>query len=223
MPANRRDLVTALGAAGLLGACGQNNAASAAGGGGARSKYEVAGDMALGDPNAPAVLVEYASVTCSHCKSFHEDILPTLKTKYVATNRLRYVFREFATPPREYAYAGFLIARCAGTTPEKYFQIIDALFAQQMAIFEAAAAGTGRDKMLEIAKAAGLSEERFTSCISDPAGAQRLNTVEQKAIEQFKINKTPTLILNGEEFSLPATGGLEALSAAIEAKGAANK
>jgi protein-disulfide isomerase len=219
MSATRRAVVTALGAAGFLGACGQSGAKG--GPSGPRSRFEVSDDMALGDPNAPAVLVEYASVMCSHCRTFHEKMLPTIKTKYVDTGKLRYVFREFATEPREYAYAGFLLARCAGTTPKSYFELIETLFQQQISIFQAAQAGQGREKMLEIARSAGLSEERFNTCITDQKAIERLNEVERKGMADFQINSTPTLILNGVKLDVSQTGTLEALSAAIDAKLAA--
>lgn len=219
MFANRRVFVTAVSAAGLLGACGQSGAKG--GVSGPRSRFETSDDMAMGEANAPLVLVEYASVMCSHCRTFHETVLPTLKTKYVDTGKMRYVFREFATEPREYAFAGFLLARCAGTTPKSYFELIETLFQQQVSIFQAAQSGQGREKMLEIARSAGLSEERFNTCITDQAAIERLNEVERKGIADYQINSTPTLILNGEKLDLAQSGSLEALSALIDAKLAA--
>ena len=35
----------------------------------------------LGDPNAPNILVEYASLSCVHCANFHNKKLPEIKDK----------------------------------------------------------------------------------------------------------------------------------------------
>ena len=77
----------------------------------------VEGDMALGAPEgAKVTVVEYASVTCGHCAAWQEQVYPEFKAKYVDTNQVRYVFREFPTAPEAVAVAGFLVARCAGLT-----------------------------------------------------------------------------------------------------------
>lgn len=212
MTALRREILIGAGALGLLSACNQGG-----GGGGARSRFEEDGDMALGDPNAPIVLVEYASVMCTHCAHFHKEILPTLKAQYVDTGKVRYVLREFATPPREFAVAGFLIARCAGTTPQRYFQVVDALFQQQIAVFEAAQAGQGREKLLEIARSAGLSEDQFNQCVSDQNAIQRLQAVEKRGVEEFKITATPSFVMNGSKLDLK-TGTLEEMQGFIDAE-----
>ena len=79
----------------LLGA-----AALGAGCGGANGKASVSpDDMAIGSPNAPVTLIEYASSTCPHCAEFHETVWDQLKTNYIDTGRVRFVFREFPTDP----------------------------------------------------------------------------------------------------------------------------
>ena len=76
------------------------------------------GDMALGAAEgAKVTVVEYASVTCHVCAAWQEKNWEGFKTRYVDTDKVRYVFREIPTPPAEVAVAGFLIARCAG--PDK--------------------------------------------------------------------------------------------------------
>ncbi|HET9230627.1 MAG TPA: thioredoxin domain-containing protein, partial [Vitreimonas sp.] len=106
----RRGLIlgaSALALGGVLGACN----------GGGSSGAVTADDMVLGDANAPVTLVEYASTTCPHCAAFHEAAWEQLKTTYIDTGRVRFVFREFPTPPPAIAVAGFQLARCGGATP----------------------------------------------------------------------------------------------------------
>ena len=71
-------------------------------------------DMTLGSPKAKVTVIEYASLACSHCAHFNNEVFPEFKAKYIDTGKVRYVYREFYTPPVEVAAAGALIARCAG-------------------------------------------------------------------------------------------------------------
>ena len=85
------------------------------------------GDVALGPADAKVTIVEYASLTCSHCAAFHKDTWPELKKRYVDTGQVRFILREFPLDPL--ATAGFMLARCDGEA--KYYPIVDLLFAQQ--------------------------------------------------------------------------------------------
>ena len=84
-------------------------------------------DIVEGAAGAPATIVEYASMTCSHCAAFHEQVWPALKAKYVDTGKAKFILREFPLDPL--AIAAFMAARCAG--PDKRDALIDRLFASQ--------------------------------------------------------------------------------------------
>jgi len=216
MQIDRRALLAAgltVSAGAALAACspGGNSAAPAAGG----------ADMSLGPANAKVTLIEYASVTCSHCADFKKNVYPQLKTNYIDTGKIRFIFREFTTPPNEVSAAGFLLARCNNPTPEQYFARLDVLFEQQVAIFEALQAGQVRTSLLNIARSAGLTEEQFNACITDQAGIARIKAGEEAALKQFQITGTPTLILNNQRLTDPAEYTYEGLAKAIDAKLAA--
>ena len=150
-------------------------------------------DMTLGDPNAKVKMVEYASLTCSHCGTFNNDVFPAFKAKYIDTGKVHYTFKEFLTPPNEVAAAGFLTARCAGK--DKYFNVTDAIFHAQQEMFTT---GDMRGVLLRIAQSAGLTEEQFNACITDEAALKALNERVEKAIKVDKINSTPTFVINGK-------------------------
>ena len=86
------------------------------------------GDVALGPANAKVTIVEYASLTCSHCAAFHQD-LAGAEERYIDTGQVRFILREFPLDPL--AKAGFMLARCDGEA--KYYPITDLLFDQQSA------------------------------------------------------------------------------------------
>lgn len=177
-------LVAAAGASLALAGCTK-------GGGGAAASAE---DMSLGDPNAKVKVVEYASVTCSHCAAFNETTFPAFKAKYVDTGKVHYTFKEFLTPPEQVAAAGFLIARCAGK--DKYFTVIDALFRGQQEMFQS---GDMRGGLLRVAQSAGMTEEQFNACVQDEKALTALNTRVEKAIRQDGISATPTFVINGKK------------------------
>ena len=180
---NRRLLlVAAVGALALAG-CNKSGGAAAD-----------ASDMTLGDPNAKVKMVEYASVTCSHCAVFNNDVFPEFKKKYIDTGKVHYTFKEFLTPPAEVAAAGFLTARCAGK--DKYFGVIDSLFHAQQEMFTS---GDMRGSLLRVAQSAGMTEEQFNKCVADEAALKALNDRVEKAVREDKITSTPTFVMNGKK------------------------
>lgn len=191
MHATRRVFGMLSTAALLMGAC------SPAGGAQQRGKYEDASDLAIGDAKAPLTLVEYASVTCVHCRRFHDTVYDKLKADYIDTGKVRFVFREILTAPAEVAAAGFQLARCGGASPDQYMNRISVLFDQQDTVFQALQQGQVRQVLLQMARAAGLSEDQFQACITDEKGYQRIRETAEQAEARYKVTGTPTLVLNG--------------------------
>lgn len=166
------------------------------------------GDMALGAPEgAKVTVVEYASVTCSGCAAWNEQVWPQFKARYVDTGKVRYVFREFPTPPQDMAVVGFLLARCAGE--DKYFHVVD----QIMRSLPALHSGTPpRDILLRTARDAGLSEAQFQTCVADPEGVAAMEK-RIKAAQDAGVTGTPTFMINGE---VVADRSLDGLSQRID-------
>ncbi len=215
MFATRRELMigtTGLVLAGSLAGC--SNA------GGGDTSGEDASDMAIGATDAKVRVIEYASITCPHCASFHKQVWPQLRTNYIDTGKIRFVFREFPTPPQEVALAGFQVARCAAAgNAERYFAVIEVLFEQQEAIFAAMGKNAVREELLRIAQAAGVSPEAFEQCISDPEAAKRVTATVAKA-QKLKVDGTPSIFINGEKQGTDALS-YEGLSKLLDAKLAA--
>jgi protein-disulfide isomerase len=166
-------------------------------------------DMALGNPQAKVTVIEYASASCPHCARFNNEVFPAFKAKYIDTGKIRYVFREFLTPPVEVAAAGFLTARCAGK--DKYFSVLDAIYRGQQAMFES---GDFRGGLLRIAQSAGMTEAQFNACVSDDAALKALNDRVTK-YQNSGIDSTPTFVVNGKK--LLGEQSLASMDAAIAA------
>ena len=168
------------------------------------------GDMALGAAaDAKVTVVEYASVTCGHCAVWNEEVWPEFKTKYVDTKKVRYVFREFPTPPQDIAVAGFLIARCAGE--DKYFDVVHDIMASQK---EWQAGVAPRSTLFRAAAAAGLSQEQTETCIRDKAAIEEMSNRIKAGIDAG-VTGTPTFLVNGTKV---LDSSLSGLSEAIDAE-----
>ena len=176
----------------------------------AKSGGAAEGDMSVGaGADAKVTVVEYASVTCGHCAVWNEEVWPEFKTKYVDTKKVRYVFREFPTPPQDIAVAGFLIARCAG--PDKYFDVVHDIMASQK---EWMAGVAPRSTLFRVAAAAGLSQQQTEDCIRDKAAIEEMSKRIKAGIDAG-VTGTPTFIVNGTKV---ADSSLSGLSEAIDAE-----
>jgi protein-disulfide isomerase len=147
------------------------------------------GDQVLGAANAPVTIIEYASMTCPHCASFHETVYPEMKKKYIDTGKIRFIFREF--PLDTLAMAGSMLARCAGK--DKFFPLIETLFSQQ----KQWVTQKPMQPLLGIARQAGFTEQSFKECLANPTVQQGIEEVRQRAAEKLNVQSTPTFFING--------------------------
>ena len=176
----------------------------------AKSGGAAQGDMSTGaGDDAKVTVIEYASVTCGHCAVWNEEVWPEFKTKYVDTKKVRYVYREFPTPPQDIAVAGFLIARCAG--PDKYFDVVHDIMASQK---EWMAGVAPRTTLFRAAAAAGLSQEQTEACIRDKAAIEEMSNRIKAGIDAG-VTGTPTFLVNGTKV---VDSSLTGLSEAIDAE-----
>lgn len=151
-------------------------------------------EEALGAKDAPVTIVEYASLTCSHCATFHGQTFPTLKSKYIDTGKVRFILREFPFDP--VATAGFMLARCLPA--DKYFPMVSSLFDTQRAW---AFGNNPAQGLLTIAKQAGMTEADFEKCLSDKELAEKVQASAQYANKELGVDSTPTFFINGKKIA----------------------
>ncbi len=155
-------------------------------------------DLVLGDPDAPIELIEYASYTCPHCASFHANVFGQLKTDYIDTGKVRFIYREVYFD--KFGLWASMVARCGGEM--RYFGIQKMLYEEQREWI-----GSGKDTMeivenlRTIGKRAGLTDEDLDACLNDGETAEALYQKFTKEMEEYDINATPTLVIDGEKHS----------------------
>jgi len=173
------------------------------------SNFVVEGDHAIGNPDAEVTIVEYASVVCGACANWHNSVYPEFSKKYIETGKVRYVFREFPTPPESLAFAGFTIANCAGE--DKFLKNISLQFKRQQAILSAQ---NKRKAYEDLAKNSGLSVEKYEACLADQEWKKRYDNVVQGG-KDAGVTVTPTFFINGTKFKVFAVEEFDALIAPL--------
>ncbi|WP_370874376.1 DsbA family protein [Amorphus orientalis] len=166
-------------------------------------------EMALGEEDAPVTIVEYASMTCPHCATFHEATYPDLKEKYIDTGKVRFVFREFPLDPL--AAAGFMLARCA--PEEQYFDMVDLLFEKQR---QWAYSQDPVTELLNLSKQAGFTQESFEACLTNQELLDGVNEVKDRGARDFSVTSTPTFFVNGR--MVRGARGIEEFSEIIDSE-----
>jgi len=146
-------------------------------------------EMALGAPDAPVTMVEYASLTCPHCADFALNRLPALKEKYIDTGQLRLVFRDY--PLDGYALRAAMLARCAG--PDRYFGLVDAYFRAQPTWLR----GDPEEGLKTVARTAGMNEDAIDTCLADEDLSKKIVAGMQSGSEALDFHSTPTFLIDG--------------------------
>lgn len=147
------------------------------------------GDAALGRADAPVSVIEYSSLGCPHCATFHATVLPRLKTSYIDTGKVRWTVRDF--PLGQLALAGAVVARCAG--PDGYLALLERLFRAQEAWMTNADPIAALEK---IARQAGVDKKQFDACLADRKLIDGL-IARAREVEQT-VSGTPTFLVDGE-------------------------
>ena len=151
-------------------------------------------DRTMGSANAPVVLVEYAAPTCPYCAAFYLQYFQGLKTKYIDTGKVRYVYRVFlihsGDGPAE------KLSRCLPV--EHYFDLVGLLFRRQPQWDADEYPNIDmHDGLMAIAKEIGLPKDVAEKCMASTALDRQLNQVSEEAEKKYKVNSTPTFLVNG--------------------------
>ena len=153
-------------------------------------------DMVMGNAKASVTIIEYASLTCPHCAHFDEETFPRLKSEYIDKGLVKYIYRDF--PLDRVALQAAQIARCSG--PDRYFGFIDVLFRQQANWAASRDPNVIKDNLRKLARLGGMSDDTFNKCLNDKAVQDAVLTQQLKGEQEFKVNSTPTLIINGKTY-----------------------
>ena len=164
-------------------------------------------EMFLGNKDAPVTVIEYASMTCPHCASFHIKNFPAIKKAYVDTGKVKFVFREF--PLDRVAWFGSILARCSGE--KRFFAFIDVMFRRQS---NWARAEDPVKALSQLAQIGGVGKAEFEACLADKKLGDGILKTRLDGNNKFKVESTPSFVVNGKKAKGEMT--VEALAKLVE-------
>ena len=149
-------------------------------------------DFIIGDENAPITIIEYASMSCSHCADFHTKTLPDLKTEFIDTGKVRMVFRDY---PFNYpALLGSMMMRCIPS---------DVRYDYMNALYQLQPNWVNRDpkitkkELYKIMQSGGMTKDEFDTCYGDLDNENLILEGVMAAQKDFNIKSTPSFVING--------------------------
>jgi len=149
-------------------------------------------DFIIGDENAPITIIEYASMSCSHCANFHINTLPDIKAEYIDTGKVRMIFRDY---PFNYpALLGSMMMRCIPN---------DIRYDYMNALYQLQSSWVNRDpsitktELYKIMQSGGMTKDEFDACYSDIDKENLILEGVMAAQKDFNIKSTPSFIING--------------------------
>ena len=171
------------------------------------------GGFRMGNPDAKVKLVEFGALTCSHCREFHEQGLPTLKANYIASGKLSYEYRPFILSGVDFPPS--LLVRCQPAPVA--FNLIAAFYENQPSWILPYTKLTDEDskrlqalppaeqiKGLGLAggldgfvRSRGIPRAKFDQCLSDKAGIDKLSAIRDEATNKYGLTGTPWFVVNG--------------------------
>ena len=150
-------------------------------------------DFVIGDQEAPITIIEYASMSCTHCASFHNNTLNDIKTEYIDTGKVRFVFRDF---PFNYpALLGSMMMRCIPN--EVRYDYMNALYVLQKTWVVRENAKTLQE-LYKIMQSGGMTKKEFDACYSNQDLENEILENVIAAQKEFNIRSTPSFLVNGE-------------------------
>ncbi|MFA6116097.1 MAG: thioredoxin domain-containing protein [Sphingomonas sp.] len=194
------------------------------------------GGYRMGNPNAAVKLIEYGSRTCPHCAVFDAEGFPALKSGPIASGKLSYEFRDYPIhgsgdiPP-------ILLGHCVA--PDQFFPMLDQMMLSQQQLLgdgskqvpeadQARLANASPEEVatyfaqfygyLDFVKQRGVPDAKARACLADKAMLTEIAKNTDAANQQYKIQGTPTFIVNGDV--VPDVAEWKALQPALKAAGA---
>lgn len=146
-------------------------------------------DRVLGRADAPVTIIEYASLTCPHCRKFHTEVLPTVKRELIDTGKVRLIYRDY--PIDNYALKAAMMARCAQN--DKYFDLIEVLFQNQDKWMKS---DNPLKSLAQYGNLAGMDDDFIASCMTNAELERAMLKRQQDGRSLYKVMSTPTLIFN---------------------------
>ena len=154
--------------------------------------------IVAGNKDAKTTIIVYESLTCSHCANFHKEVYPLLKREYIDTGLAKIEFRHF--PLDVAAFNASKIAQCKNNSSTKLgLEILEALYSDQQAWAKGSSVEQMNENLEKFLKKEGFSFN-FKKCLNNKEIEDFILNDRIEGAKKFKINATPTIIINNKKF-----------------------
>jgi protein-disulfide isomerase len=153
-------------------------------------------ERAIGKPDAAVTVIEFFSLTCTHCAAFARGTMPQIKQELVDTGKVRFVYHDF--PLDQVALTASMVARHLPV--DRYDPFISALLASQDR-WAFARGVNSNDELWKMAALAGMSRATFDQAIADDTLKTWILKQQQDDQTRWQINSTPSFVINGEKYT----------------------
>jgi len=161
------------------------------------NSIEMSGEIkriSVGNIDAKIVIIAYESLTCSHCADFHKDVYPQLKKKYLDTGLAKIEFRHF--PLDVAALNASKVSQCKS---DQSLEILESLYLNQQEWVKGNTAEEINNNLKKFIEKEGFKID-FEKCINDKEIEDFVLNDRIEGVKKFKVNATPTIIINDEKF-----------------------
>ena len=150
-----------------------------------------------GNENAKITIIAYESLTCSHCANFHKDVYPQLKKDYIDTGLVKLEFRHFPLD-----IAAFNAAKISQCKQEKSLEILESLYSNQQAWVKGSTIEEVNENLKKFLINRGFNIN-YEDCINNKEIEDFVLNDRIEGAKNFKVNATPTIIINNKKFEKP--------------------
>ena len=158
-------------------------------------KVSTDNDAFLGDDDAPVVMIEFSDFQCPFCRSFWRDTLPLIKSEYIDTGKIKFVYRDFPLNFHPGAMPAAQATECA-KDQDKFWEMHDKIFSEQDKLGSGTVQFTAND-LKKWAGQIGLDQGKFDSCLDSQKYADEANN-DLKDGQTAGVNGTPGFFINGK-------------------------
>lgn len=154
-------------------------------------------DVSYGDPKAPVRITEYASLSCTHCKAFHDKVQADLQKALIDTGKVYFIYRHFPLNPP--ALRAAQLVECQETNMGKQ-KLVDTFFATQEEWAFVANEEALKQQLQKVAQKAGIQDDVFSNCITNKALEDKILGYQMRAGAELTVNGTPTIFINDKRY-----------------------
>ncbi len=153
-------------------------------------------DLVFGQPDAPVSVVAYLSMSCSHCASFYENVVPHLQKQYVESGKAQLILRDH--PHDASAIAASMLVNCVDSNSR--YPLYAALLSGQNKWIKSKE--WVRSALEQIAGSFGMSEKAVDECFRNRKLLDKISAAGKRARELFAISGTPSVFVNGKQMEV---------------------